>query len=77
MGSAPEPVLLSHGLDRLTPDEATEFRSRLQALCEEFGRHGADDGTTAGRAPDARPYGLVVAFYPTVAVRAPHQGERT
>ncbi|HEY6571552.1 MAG TPA: helix-turn-helix domain-containing protein [Candidatus Limnocylindrales bacterium] len=48
-------VTLSRGLARLSPARAAEFRTRLQALYEEFG----DDAD-----PDDRAYGFVFALYP-------------
>ena len=77
-GSGLEPVLLSHGLDRLSPGDAVDFRERLRVLCEEFGRRSLESGHAGGDAgvagppiaDETKPYGLVVAFYP-MAERAP------
>ena len=55
-----ERIVLSKSVDRLSPEAAKAFRDRLDALITEFG-HGSDDDPTH---PDARPYGLVLAFYP-------------
>jgi hypothetical protein len=68
-GDDREPVLLSKGLDRLTRAEAAEFRRRLRALYEEFGRHSDEDREHHDRgrgkaAAGRRPFGLVLAFYP-------------
>lgn len=59
----PDPVgaerpLVSRGLARLTPERATELRTRLVALMDEY---------TDPEAPGQRPYGFFVAFYPAPA----------
>lgn len=65
-GDGPEEVLLSHSLDRLSRTDAAEFRARLRALAEEFGQRPSGEAQPA--APEGRPYGLVLAFYPMVDV---------
>lgn len=63
-------LLLLRGTARLTPARAEEFRTRLQALTDEF---GLDDSTTS----DGHPYGLVLAVYPTEPpAAAPSDDER-
>jgi DNA-binding transcriptional ArsR family regulator len=49
--------LLRQDLKRLTADQAAQLKERLSALLEEF------DGDEDGEA-DARPFGLLLAFYP-------------
>jgi len=49
-------MLVTRGLARLTPERAAELRRRLEALEAEF---GADDA-----APEAEPWGIVLAVYP-------------
>jgi DNA-binding transcriptional ArsR family regulator len=53
-------LFLSRGLARLSPARAEELRRRLQALEEEF------DNVDA---PDAGPYGFVVALYPLAPIK--------
>jgi DNA-binding transcriptional ArsR family regulator len=53
-------LFLSRGLARLSPARAEELRARFHALEEEFDN---DD------APDAEPYGFVVALYPQAPVK--------
>ncbi len=71
-----EAVLLTKSLERLTPARAVEFRGRLRSLIAEF---GTDDGATppADDPEAARPYGLVIAFYPFAEpARKPHRTKR-
>ncbi|HEX7472524.1 MAG TPA: helix-turn-helix domain-containing protein, partial [Candidatus Limnocylindrales bacterium] len=63
-----ERIVLSKGLDRLTPAQAEAFRQRLQALIAEFG--SAPDGTDVAKS-DGRLHGLVIAFYPMVEPLSP------
>ncbi|HEU0242979.1 MAG TPA: helix-turn-helix domain-containing protein [Candidatus Limnocylindrales bacterium] len=50
-------ILLTRGLTRLTPARTLEFRTRLQALTDEYGDDPANE-------PDATAIGFVVAVYP-------------
>jgi DNA-binding transcriptional ArsR family regulator len=52
-------VILAKGLARLSPERATEFRARLQALLDAFD----DDPPAAG----GDPFGVVLGFYPMAA----------
>lgn len=54
-----ERIVLSKSIDRLTPEQATAFRDRLDALITEFARD--PDGKPEDQ---GQPYGLVIAFYP-------------
>jgi DNA-binding transcriptional ArsR family regulator len=83
---SPEPILLSHSVERLPPAQGVEFRSRLRELVTEFEiRSAATRGGGRGRDHDAvaptegdetRPYGLVLAFYPLVEVPSPRATRR-
>jgi hypothetical protein len=53
---APDRPVVSRGLAKLTSERAAELRARLVALIDEF-----DDGDVEG----ARPYGFLLAFYPS------------
>jgi DNA-binding transcriptional ArsR family regulator len=65
---AREPVILSKGIDRLTPERAAELRERLKALIAEFGETPGQDSSEKRHQPL---YGLVVAFYPMADVPSP------
>jgi len=52
-------ITLSKSLTRLSPARAIEFQARLSDLIRSF----EDDSTD----PEARPYGLVLGFYPLAA----------
>jgi DNA-binding transcriptional ArsR family regulator len=64
---AAERPLVSRGLARLTPERAVELRARLVALMDEF---------TDPEAPDQRPYGFFVAFYPAPGRTPAGRGHR-
>jgi DNA-binding transcriptional ArsR family regulator len=68
-----EPIVLSKGLDRLSPERAAEFRERVRALVAEF---GSDPGGIPEDRRDDRLYGLVLAFYPMVDLPSPTSSGR-
>ncbi len=59
--TSPFNLNISRSTARLTPDEATEFQERLQALVSEFKEKSAH-----GHNPDQQTYALVTAMYPTL-----------
>lgn len=58
--------ILRQDLTRLSPARAAELRDRLTALLDEF---EADADGAADEAPDAVPFGLLVAVYPVTDTR--------
>ena len=58
-------LLVTRGLAQLTPARAADLRRRLQALSDEFGGDGD------GPAPDAKPFGIVLAMYPILEPQEP------
>lgn len=58
-------VLVSRNLVRLSPARAAELRARLQDLAREF------DDDPPDAAPDALPWGVVLAVYPMTPSKEP------
>lgn len=61
-----ERIVLSKSIDRLTPEQATAFRDRLDALITEFGHNHEGERNEQGQ-----PHGLVIAFYPMAKDASP------